>query len=48
MLCVCAAEVPSGDIRTYIAVKSEAEYGSVSFSGADLAVTPDVLFHQVL
>lgn len=48
VLWLCAAVVPSSDIRTYIAAKSEVEYGSASFSRADFALTPDVLSHWEL
>lgn len=44
-LWLCASVVPSSDIRAYITAKSETEYGSASFSKADLAVTSDVLSH---
>jgi len=45
LLQLCAAVVPSSDIRIYVAAKSEAEYGSASFSGADLAIRTDILSH---
>lgn len=48
ILWLCATVVPSSDIRTYIAAKSEVEYGSASFSGADLAIIPEILSHGEL
>lgn len=48
ILWLCAAVVSSSDIRTYVAAKSEVECGSASFSGADLAIIPDILSHGEL